>query len=137
MSLLWHNRQIRFGILAFQHVYPVFNLSFVERTTIRRIRNIERYHSRPYFLYLFYWGRFKCNIHAYFAKGVNYANSRFTFESWKSKVSDAKNHGTRENCSKPKNQKQTQLRKTCDSATKSRAKLGLSYHFLILILILL
>jgi len=56
-------------------------------------------------------------------QGVKYANSRFTFESWKSKVTNPKNHSYAENRSKPKKPQQTQLWKTRHSAAESRAKL--------------
>jgi len=52
------------------------------------------------------------------------ANSRFTFESWKSQVSNAKNPGSAENCAQPQKPKQTQLRKTCYSAEETGPKLG-------------
>jgi len=42
-------------------------------------------------------------------KVLEYANSRFTLKSWKSKGTDPKNPSSRKDFSKPKEQNQTQL----------------------------
>jgi hypothetical protein len=51
------------------------------------------------------------------------ANTRCVVQSWKSQVSDTENPSYRENQAKPKEQKQTQLRETRDSAEKAWPKL--------------
>jgi hypothetical protein len=51
------------------------------------------------------------------------ANTRFAFQSWKSQVADTENPSYRENQAKPKEQKQTQLRETRNSAEKTWPKL--------------
>jgi hypothetical protein len=51
------------------------------------------------------------------------ANSRFTIKSWKSQGANTKNCGNTQNSAKPKNQKQTQLRKTRHSGKKAWPKL--------------
>jgi hypothetical protein len=56
----------------------------------------------------------------------NNANSRVTLKSWKSKVTNAKNPGAAKNIAKPKKPKQTQLRKTRDSAKESGSKLDVN-----------
>jgi len=44
-----------------------------------------------------------------YVQGALNANSRFTFESWKSPVSNAENPGAAENGAEPEKPKQTQL----------------------------
>jgi len=61
-----------------------------------------------------------------YVQGALNANSRFVIESWKSSLSNAENSGDAKNSAKPKKPKQTQLRKTCDSAKESRPKLDVS-----------
>jgi len=58
-------------------------------------------------------------------QGVINANSRFTFKSWKSTLSNAQNWGTSKNSAEPKKPKQTQLWKTRYSAEETGSKLGL------------
>jgi len=59
-------------------------------------------------------------------QGALDANSRFTFKSWKSQISNAKNPGATENSAKPKKPKQTQLRKTRNSTEETGPKLDVS-----------
>jgi hypothetical protein len=59
----------------------------------------------------------------FYVHGALNANSRKLIKSWKSKVSNAENHGTGKNSAKPKKQKQTQLRETDYPAKESRTKL--------------
>jgi hypothetical protein len=54
------------------------------------------------------------------------ANTRFIIQSWKSQVSDAENPSYKENQAKPEDSKQTQLRKTHDSATETWPKLDVN-----------
>ena len=61
-----------------------------------------------------------------YVQGALNANSRIFIESWKSPLSNAQNPGDAKNSAKPKKPKQTQLRKTRDSATESRPKLDVS-----------
>jgi len=57
------------------------------------------------------------------------ANSRFTFESWKSPVSNTENPGAAEKSAEPEKPKQTQLRETRDSAAETGPKLDVSTVF--------
>jgi hypothetical protein len=57
-----------------------------------------------------------------------YANTRFIIQSWKSPNANPENPAYRENQAKPKDEKQTQLRKTRASAEKARAKLAISAY---------
>jgi len=59
-------------------------------------------------------------------QGALDANSRFTFKSWKSQISNAKNPGAAKNSAKPKKPKQTKLRKTRRSAEETGPKLDVS-----------
>jgi hypothetical protein len=52
-----------------------------------------------------------------------HANSRFTFQGWKSQSANTENPGYPKNRAQPKNQKQTKLRETDSSAEKTWAKL--------------
>ena len=61
-----------------------------------------------------------------YQQGVINANSRKLIESWESPFSNAKNPGDAKNIAKPKKPKQTQLRKTRNSAEETRAKLGIA-----------
>jgi len=61
-----------------------------------------------------------------YEQGALNANPRKFIESWESEVSNAENPGDAKNIAKPKKPKQTQLRKTHDSATESRPKLDVS-----------
>jgi hypothetical protein len=72
-----------------------------------------------------------------YVQGALNANSRFTFKSWKSQVSNAENPSAAKNSAKPKKPKQTQLRETYDSATESRPKLGLENFFHVMLSLLL
>jgi hypothetical protein len=67
-------------------------------------------------------------------QGALIANSRFTLKGWKSPLSNAQNPGATKNIAKSKKPKQTQLRKTCNSAEETRSKLdvtiGKSYFHL-------
>jgi hypothetical protein len=62
----------------------------------------------------------------YQRKVQNHANTRLTFESWKSQVTDAENPGNAQKSAKPKDEKQTQLRETRHSAEKTRPKLDVT-----------
>jgi hypothetical protein len=59
----------------------------------------------------------------YQRKVQKHANTRLTFESWKSQVANAENPGYAQESAKPKDEKQAQLRETRHSAEKTRAKL--------------
>jgi hypothetical protein len=58
------------------------------------------------------------------------AYSRFAFESWKGQISDPQNTGYPSKESKPKVQKQTQLRETSNPAEKAWPELGLNFFIL-------
>jgi hypothetical protein len=55
-----------------------------------------------------------------------HANTRFAVQSWKSQNANPENPAYRKNQAKPKDQNQTQLRKTRDSAEKGWTKLAIS-----------
>jgi hypothetical protein len=57
------------------------------------------------------------------------ANSRFTFESWKSQVSNAENPSAAKKGAKPEKPKPTQLRETRDSAAETGPKLDVGKPF--------
>jgi hypothetical protein len=54
-----------------------------------------------------------------------HANTWFAIQSWKSPSANPENPAYRKNQAKPKDEKQTQLRKTRDSAEKAWAKLAI------------
>jgi hypothetical protein len=57
-----------------------------------------------------------------------HANTRFIIQSWKSPNANPENPAYGKNQAEPKDQKQTQLRKTRDSAEKTWSKLALGVN---------
>jgi hypothetical protein len=54
-----------------------------------------------------------------------HANTRLAIQSWKSQIANTKNPGYAQKSAKPKDEKQTKLRETSNSAKKTRAKLAI------------
>ena len=62
----------------------------------------------------------------YLQQVQNHANSRFTFESGKSQVSNPEDSGNPENFAQPENKNETKLREASAHAKKSSAKLDVN-----------
>jgi hypothetical protein len=68
----------------------------------------------------------RVTIILYLRQVYTHANTRFAIQSWKSPNANTENPAYKKNQAKPKDQKQTQLRKTRDSAEKAWTKLAIN-----------